>query len=108
MRNDVHLAAAERTFGILLRCYPAGFRQRFEPGMRHAFAAEYAVARARGRRAVASFWAGTIAQAIWFGWAERRGARWNTAGTQHFPYEGAPVTSLFTVDGRDALRALRG
>jgi len=87
----------DRWFGVLLRCYPAGFRARFEPGMREALAQDHAAARAQGALALATFWTLTIVDAARFGLAERRPRRQG----------GFSMSSFLAVDLRDALRSLR-
>jgi putative ABC transport system permease protein len=83
-------------FGVLLRLYPARFRQRFEAGMRHAFESEQQAARARGVIALSVFWSKAVVGAVRFGLAERRRD------------EGGPrMRSWFTVDWRDAWRSLK-
>jgi putative ABC transport system permease protein len=89
--------SADRWYGLLLRCYPGEFRNRFEPAMRETLQLEYAEARARGPVALLVFWLWTSIDAAWFGWAERR-PRFTG---------GFSMKSLFTVDVRDALRSLR-
>jgi predicted permease len=84
-----------RCYGWLLRCYPGGFRARFETGMRDAFLQDCADARARGVAAVAAFWIVTAAQAVVFGLAERR------------PPKGTPMHLMSSTDWRDAWRSLR-
>jgi predicted permease len=79
---------------LLLRCYPARSRERFEPGMRFAFASDRAAAHTRGRMHVLAFWIGAFADAVLFHALRlRRG--------------GPSMKSLFTIDWRDALRSLR-
>ena len=68
MRNS----AADRWFGVLLRCYPHTFRARFEPGMRDALHCEHAQARADGTAAIVAFWFWTFADAVRFGFTARR------------------------------------
>jgi predicted permease len=84
-----------RCYGWLLRCYPGGFRARFETGMRDAFLQDCADARARGPVAFAGFWIVTAVQAVVFGLAERR------------PPKGTPMNPMSSVDWRDAWRSLR-
>jgi predicted permease len=88
---------AERWYGLLLRCYPAEFRDRFETGMHETLRREYADARARGSLALFRFWLLTSFDAVRFGCAERR-PRFNGDFS---------MKSLFVVDLRDALRSLR-
>ncbi len=99
----------ERVYVALLRAYPAGFRARFETGMRDAFAHEYASARSRGRLARSVFWMVTILHALWFGMAERisRSPRPQPIGFDHHGLQGGSMTSLFSFDWRDAYRSLR-
>ena len=80
-------------FDLLLRPCPAPARERFGDGMKYAWAADLAVARERGRRAVAAFWVVTIVEALRFAAAERR--------------RGFSVRGILTVDWRDAWRSLR-
>lgn len=64
---------AHATYGALLRCYPEWFRAQFGNDMRETFLLDLARVKARGVGALISFWVITIAQAVWFGSAERRG-----------------------------------
>jgi predicted permease len=80
--------------GLLLRLYPASTRERFEPGMRFAFASDHAAAQARGRAYVIAFWIGAFADALSFHASRfRRGE--------------SSMKGFFTTDVRDALRSLR-
>ena len=87
--------SADWRYRLLLRLYPRRFRERFAAGMREAFAADLTAARRAGARRVARLWLSTIAQAIWFGFAERR--------AQAFP---SGARGAFTVDWRDACRSV--
>lgn len=86
----------DRWFGVLLRCYPHDFRERFEPGMRDALHREHAQARADGAAATLGFWFWTLVEAVRFGCAARRPRR-----------QKGFMSSLFAVDLRDAMRSLR-
>ena len=77
----------------VLALYPRGFRGRFGEDMRAAFAEDYGRARSRGRLRALFFLATTIPHAICFGLIER------------LPRP-ATVHVFFTVDIRDAVRAL--
>jgi predicted permease len=97
---------AERLLAWLLRIYPATFRDRFEPGMRHAFRSELASARQAGPAAVARFWVATAAQAVWFGAAER-GVRARRPSTSSAGDPGGSRwRSALSIDWRDAWRSL--
>ena len=88
---------ADRCYGLLLRCYPAAFRLRFEAGMRDSFRHEHERARTGGIAALTTFWFLTSFDAARFGWAARR-PRLD---------KGFAMKSFFAVDVRDALRSLR-
>jgi predicted permease len=101
-------ATADRIYAGLLRAYPRRFRARFGPAMREVFVVDRAEAARRGRRALVQFWTITVVEALWYGAVERcsRANRW--------PLERSPMThrriamrSAFTLDWRDACRALR-
>jgi predicted permease len=62
---------ADRTYAALLWAFPRRFRSKFGAGMRHAFTAEHARARAVGRLALSRFWFRTIADSLWSGSKER-------------------------------------
>ncbi len=79
---------------LLLRCYPARSRERFGPGMRHAFEQDHAAARARGRFHVIAFWVGAFTDAIVF-------------HASNVGRGGPFMKGFFTIDLRDALRSLR-
>jgi hypothetical protein len=78
----------------VLAFYPRDFRGRFGEGMRTALSEDYRRARARGRLAGLLFLATAIPHALWFGVIER------------LPRP-ATIHAFFTVDTRDAVRALR-
>ena len=59
-----HRAVAERVFGLVLRLYPAEFRDRFGHGMTSAYRAARMEAAARGRAGVAAFWIGVAVDAL--------------------------------------------
>jgi hypothetical protein len=61
----------DRAAGIVLRCYPRNFRERFGAGMRHAFDQDYAAAAARGPAARRRFVAAALLRAACFGTLER-------------------------------------
>jgi putative ABC transport system permease protein len=79
---------------VCRRAYPRAFRDRFEAGMRDAFAEDLAHARERGRFAAARFIASSAFLALWFGLVER------------LP-KGLAMRSLYSVDLRDAFRSLK-
>ncbi len=87
---------AERAYGWLLRAYPAAYRDRFGADMRRAFLREYEETRRRRLAARAAFWVAACADAVRFGWAERRSVR-----------RGGSAHHMFTIDWRDAVRSLR-
>ncbi len=64
--------STERCYRVLLRAYPPKYRARFAGAMLETFACDYARVRKHSRWSVVSFWIVTIAQAMWFGAAERR------------------------------------
>jgi predicted permease len=82
-----------KRYDWLLTVYPRRFRRQFAPGMRTAFAADYARARAEGRLAALRFLAEASVLALWFGIAE---------------WLPRPQTlrSFLSADVRDAVRAL--
>ncbi|MFN2447895.1 MAG: ABC transporter permease [Vicinamibacterales bacterium] len=59
-------------YGALLRVYPSAYRQRFAADMCDTFLHDLSRVRRRGWVALIPFWIVTIAQAVWFGSAERR------------------------------------
>jgi putative ABC transport system permease protein len=77
----------------ILALYPREFRGRFGDGMRVALSEDYRRARARGRLASFLFVVTAIPHAIWFGLIER------------LPRP-ATIHAFFSVDARDAVRAL--
>jgi ABC-type lipoprotein release transport system permease subunit len=77
----------------VLALYPRDFRGRFGEGMQAALAEDYQRARSRGRLASLLFLTTTIPQALWCGLVER------------LPRP-ATIHAFFTVDTRDAVRAL--
>jgi putative ABC transport system permease protein len=77
----------------VLALFPRGFRGRFGEDMRAALAEDYRHARSRGRLAAVLFLTTTIPHAVWYGLVER------------LPRP-ATIHAFFTVDVRDALRAL--
>jgi putative ABC transport system permease protein len=80
-------------FALLLRCYPAQARDRFDVGMRFAFTNDYAAAHNRGRLHVLAFWIGAFADAVVFHASRLRA--------------GASMKAFLITDLRDALRSLR-
>jgi predicted permease len=92
----VKTPAPERVYGWLLRAYPRARRERFGPDMRTTFAHEYEDVRGRPLTARAAFWVATCADAVRFGWMERR----SRSGR-------GSMRSMFTIDWRDAVRSLR-
>jgi hypothetical protein len=96
----------DRIYAVLLRLYPASFRDRFGDDMRRSFGDDCARARAAGRRSAASFWIRTIAEAVVYGAAER----WYPAAEQNHVTartKGQAMKSGFFHDCRDAFRAWR-
>jgi predicted permease len=96
----------DRLYRLLLRLYPAAFRARFGDDMRRSFADDCARASEVGRRAAASFWIRTIAEALVYGLAEHlrpasRAPRMAPDGKGHSMKAG------FLHDCRDAFRAWR-
>lgn len=65
-------ARAARWYVRVLRCYPAGYRARFERGMLDGFAEELDAARRRGRLAATWCWCAAIVDAVRYGLAARR------------------------------------
>lgn len=59
-------------YRVVLHAYPAQYRARFAGDMLDTFACDHARVRARGWWSLIPFWIVTIAQAVWFGAAERR------------------------------------
>ena len=82
-----------KVYDWVLLLYPRPFRERFAPGMRTAFAEDYARVRRRSRGAAWAFLMTAIAHAIWFAFVER------------MPRPAA-IASFLSVDVRDAWRAL--
>jgi putative ABC transport system permease protein len=77
----------------ILALYPRDFRGRFGEDMRAALAEDYRHARSRGRLAGLLFFATAVPRALWCGLLER------------LPRP-ATIHTFFTVDTRDAVRAL--
>jgi putative ABC transport system permease protein len=77
----------------VLALYPRDFRGRFGEGMRTALSEDYQRARSRGRLASLLFLTTTIPHALWCGLIER------------LP-RAATIHAFFTIDTRDAVRAL--
>jgi putative ABC transport system permease protein len=82
-----------RLLDWIVALYPRDFRGRFGAGMRTALGEDYRLARSRGRLAAVFFLARAIPPALWFGLIER------------LP-RAATMRAFFTVDTRDAVRAL--
>ena len=59
-------------YRVLLRAYPPQYRSRFGGDMLETFVSDYTRVRQRGMWPLTTFWIVTIAQAMWFGVAERR------------------------------------
>jgi predicted permease len=59
-------------YRVVLHAYPAKYRARFAGDMLDTFVCDHARVRARGWWSLIPFWIVTIAQAVWFGAAERR------------------------------------
>lgn len=83
-----------RVLNALVRLSPAAFRARFEQSMRYALERDASAAKARGRVAFATFWLTTCVELLWLAVRERA------------PRLGTMRPS-FTVDWRDAWRAMR-
>ena len=101
MNGDIRRTLADRAYALLLRSYPADFRDRFGAGMRYAFSEDLRNARHAGLMAVLRVWLTTIADTVRSGLAERATRR---SGR---PPGRAPFRSHFAVDWRDAWRSLR-
>ena len=100
---------ADVVYALLLRIYPRAFRDRFAAGMRAAFSAECASLRSdpsTRRRTIAAFWLTTIFHAVAYGLAERASAMGQPARGAA-AQKGRRMRTMFTVDWRDAVRALR-
>ena len=90
-----------RVYAWLLLLYPRDVRNRFAAGMLYAFQRDSEAARATGRGAQLAFWLTSVAEVFRFGLAERFESRPQ-------PQEkGSTMTSLLTIDWRDAWRSLR-
>ena len=87
------MSISARVFDLLLRAYPADARGRFGAGMRYAWGTELQAARARGARALLTFWIVTVADALRFAAAER--------------LKGTSMRGWLVMDWRDAWRSLR-
>jgi predicted permease len=96
---------AASLYRLLLAVYPAAFRARFGRGMQHAFARDERAARARGLPSYCSFWIATIWDVVRFAAAERRAFVRHHALAREQGAVG--MRSFFTIDWRDAWRALR-
>jgi hypothetical protein len=59
-----HRSVAERVFRLVLRLYPAEFRDRFGHDMTSAYRAARMEAAARGRAGVIAFWLGVAIDAL--------------------------------------------
>ena len=99
--TDIRRTISDRVYGLLLRAYPAAFRDRFGAGMRYAFACDREVAKSAGLRDYARFWLLTITDTIRSGFAERSESR------THHVRERRPMKSWFVIDWRDGWRSLR-
>jgi predicted permease len=100
--TDVPRTLADRFYALLLRAYPAPFRDRFGAGMRYAFACDRDAVRAGGWWGYARFWVFTIVDTIRSGFAERSESR------AHLSEEKRKMKGWFVVDWRDGWRSLRG
>jgi len=74
---------SERIYSLLLRLYPAGFRERFGDSMRFAFAADARAARQRGVLAFGWFWLRSLVHVVLFGLAERLTPAGNGGSWRH-------------------------
>jgi putative ABC transport system permease protein len=92
----------ERVYRLLLRLYPAAFRDRYGAAMEDVFARDWARARVAGPGAVVSFWTRTTIEAFAYGPA----ARLTPAGGARLA-RGPLMTFSLLTDLRDANRALR-
>lgn len=88
-----------RCYRALLWFYPSQYRARFAGDMVDTFACDYARVSRRGFWTVCAFWIVTVAQAVWFGAAER-----SSTGVPMSPR--SPRFS-FVPDVRHAVRLLR-
>ena len=91
-----------RLYALLLLLYPREIRDRFGAGMRYAFRRDSDAARAQGLGARLAFWLTTLVESVRFGLAERLESRPHPQ-----KQEGTEMTSAWTIDWRDAWRALR-
>ena len=91
-----HRRRRQFLFRLLLRIYPAGFRQAHGAGMAELF--HLRRARARGMFAVAALWGRLIGDAIATSWSLRRAARRRSRG--------AGGIDMWRHDGRYAVRQL--
>jgi putative ABC transport system permease protein len=89
-----------RLLRLLLLLYPADVRHRFGAGMLYALRRDGEAARAKGPGRQLTFWIVTIADSIRFGIAERFESR------PRPQQEGSGMSSIFTIDWRDARRSL--
>ena len=100
-RTDSPRSMADRVFNLLLRAYPAEFRDRFATGMRYAFNHDREIAASAGIAARGRFWFVTIVDTVRAGLAERSESR--SLGRR----KGTRMRSWFTMDWRYGWRALR-
>lgn len=89
-------------YDALLRVYPSTYRNRFATDMRETFLRDLVSVRRRGWHALIPFWIVTIAQAVWFGSAERR----STGASMPTPPSSPRFRISLLTDLRYALRLL--
>ncbi len=99
--TDVPRTLSDRLYALLLRTYPAPFRDRFGAGMRYAFSRDHDAARAAGVAALLRFWLSSMADTLASGLAER------FASPGRGPADRPPFRSWLTMDWRDGWRSLR-
>jgi putative ABC transport system permease protein len=63
---------SERVYGLVLRLFPAAFRDRFRADLTETFRDAHRAASARGRLALAAFWIRVLSDALFSAAAERR------------------------------------
>jgi len=91
-----------RLHALLLRCYPATFRQRFGDELWFTFEAGWHNARQRGSRAALSFLAASVADAMVNGVRERR-----NPGVHAQHVDGDSIMAIFLADLKFGLRLLK-
>jgi len=98
-------ASAVIVYQLLLRAFPAAFRDRFGRDMAEVFADRLRAARAAGLGAVVALWTRTTIDLIAHGLAERRADPARFQSSPH-PRGTATIMTAFFADLRSALRAL--